>query len=114
VPDVENYLNATDLGLYTSDHESFRSEHPREQCSTPTRSWRPAPAGIPEVVIDGETGFLLPVRRDRGVRARLDAIVEDPARHRALGERARRGPASCSRRPDRRDYLGFYRQVLGT
>ena len=112
VSDVENYLNAADLALYTSDHESFGlsilesmfHRHP----VLATRA-----GGVPEVVVDGETGFLLPVGDIEGFVARLDAVAEDRERYRALGERGyERARALFSSDRIVGDYLDLYRQVI--
>ena len=112
VPDVENYLNAADLGLYTSDYESFGLSilesmfhgHP----ILATRA-----GGVGDVVADGESGFLLPVGDIDAFVARLDAIVEDPGRGRAMGERGReRARALFSADRIVGQYLDFYRHVL--
>ncbi len=112
VPDVENYLNAADLGLYTSDFESFGlsilesmfHRHP----VLATRA-----GGVPEVVAEGETGFLLPPGDIDGFARKLDAIVEDPQRHGPMGvkgyERAR---SLFSAERIVGEYLEYYRRVL--
>lgn len=112
VPDVENYLEAADLGLYTSDYESFGlsilegmfHRHP----ILATRA-----GGVPEVVIDGETGFLLAPGDIGGFVERLDALVEDPERARMMGERGyerARALFSADRIVDQ--YVDYYREVL--
>jgi glycosyltransferase involved in cell wall biosynthesis len=69
--------------------------------------------GVPEVVVDGETGFLLPVGDIPGFVARLDAVAEDPERYRGLGERGyERARALFSSDRIVGDYLDLYRQVL--
>ncbi len=112
VPDVETYLNAADLALYTSEHESFGlsilesmfHRHP----VLATRA-----GGIPEVVVDGQTGFLAPVGDIEGLAGRLDAIVGDPERYRPMGERGyQRAQALFSAERITGEYLDFYRQVL--
>jgi L-malate glycosyltransferase len=112
VPDVENYLNAADLGLYTSDYESFGlsilesmfHRHP----ILATRA-----GGVPEVVADGETGFLVPPGDIAGFVERLDAIAAEPERYKAMGERGyerARDHFSADRIVG--EYIGFYDQVL--
>jgi N-acetyl-alpha-D-glucosaminyl L-malate synthase BshA len=112
VPDVENYLNAADLGLYTSDYESFGlsilesmfHRHP----VLATRA-----GGVPEVVIDGETGYLLPPGDIGGFVERLDAIVENPGRVREMGERGHdRALSFFSSERIVGQYLDYYREVL--
>ena len=112
VPDVENYLNAADLGFYTSDHESFGLSILESMFhGHPVLATRAG--GVPEVVVEGETGFLLPVGDIDGFAARLDAIVEEPQRYRRMGERGReRARTLFSAERIVGEYLDFYRQVL--
>jgi starch synthase len=44
-------------------------------------------AAIPEMVLDGDTGRLVPVRDPRALGDALDALLADPSRLRAMGER---------------------------
>jgi colanic acid/amylovoran biosynthesis glycosyltransferase len=46
-------------------------------------------AGIPDVVIDGTTGFLVPERDVAGMTGRMVALLEDPQLCRRMGEAAR-------------------------
>jgi glycosyltransferase involved in cell wall biosynthesis len=45
--------------------------------------------GIPEAVLDGETGFLVPERDDAALAERLDRLVSDEALARRMGRRGR-------------------------
>jgi N-acetyl-alpha-D-glucosaminyl L-malate synthase BshA len=112
VPDVENYLNAADLGLYTSDYESFGlsilesmfHRHP----VLATRA-----GGVPEVMVDGETGFMLPAGDIGGFVLKLDAIVEDPERYRPMGDKGyERARTLFSAERIVGEYLDYYRRVL--
>jgi len=112
VSDVENYLNAADLGLYTSDYESFGlsilesmfHRHP----VLATRA-----GGVPEVVVDKETGFLLPIGDITAFVERLDSIIENPGGYKEMGEKAgERARALFSADRIVGEYLDFYRQVL--
>lgn len=112
VVDVENYLGAADVGLYTSDYESFGLSilesmfHGHPILATGT-------GGVPEVVVDGETGFLLPVEDVAGFAARLDRLVDDRAGAVTMGARgAERARRLFSAEKVVGDYLEFYRQVL--
>ncbi len=112
VPDVENYLNAADLGLYTSEYESFglsilESMFHRHPVLV-TRA-----GGVPEVVVDGQTGFMLPVGDVGAFVERLDAIVENPERYRDMGEKGcQRARALFSADRIVGEYLDYYRQVI--
>ncbi|HKQ98606.1 MAG TPA: N-acetyl-alpha-D-glucosaminyl L-malate synthase BshA [Candidatus Polarisedimenticolia bacterium] len=112
VSDVENYLNASDVGLYTSDFESFglgileSMFHGKPVLATRA-------GGVPEVVVEGETGFLCPVGAIDEFAARLDAMAAEPAQYRALGERgAARARELFSADRIVGDYLEVYRKVL--
>ena len=49
-----------------------------------------ATGGLPEVVIDGETGLLVPAGDVDALRDALRALLSDPVLRRRLGEAARR------------------------
>ena len=112
VPDVEDYLAASDFGVYTSESESFGLSilesmfhgHP----ILATRA-----GGVPEVVVEGETGFLLPPGDVDGFAARMEEMAEQPERFRPMGERGReraRALFSAETIVDR--YVEVYRRVL--
>lgn len=71
--------------------------------------------GIPEVVVDGRTGFLVPDRDSSALAARMMDLLEDPARRRRMGEEAR---AHIERHFDLRAQTqlleDFYDSVLAT
>jgi glycosyltransferase involved in cell wall biosynthesis len=46
--------------------------------------------GIPEAVIDGETGFLVPERDHEGLAARIEGLLADASLRRRMGAAARR------------------------
>lgn len=46
-------------------------------------------SGIPEAVLDGETGFLVPERDDRAFAEKLDFLLSDRALGRAMGRQGR-------------------------
>lgn len=71
-----------------------------------------AVGGIPQVVADGETGYLFAYDDDDALRERLGALADDPDRARTLGRRGREvalARYSCGRMVE--DYLTLYREV---
>jgi len=111
VSGVEDYLQAADLGLYTSDNESFCLAILEGMCfGCPSVATRVG--GIPEVVEDGISGLLAPAG-DVGALARsVQCLIDDPDRRLALGNAARgraREQFSADRIVPR--YLELYRRV---
>ncbi len=93
VTDIEGYLAAADLGIFTSEVESFCLSI-LELMSLGCPSAAFAVGGIPEVVTSGETGFLAPFPDTAALAAGLESLLRDPTRRAAMGaaarERARR------------------------
>jgi N-acetyl-alpha-D-glucosaminyl L-malate synthase BshA len=112
VLDVENYLNAADLGLYTSEHESFGLSILESMFHRhPVLAARAG--GVPEVVADGETGFLEEVGDIEALAGRLDTIAEDPERCRPMGERGyERARKLFSADRITGEYLDFYGRII--
>jgi L-malate glycosyltransferase len=88
VIEVEDYLQAADLGLFTSETESF--------ClSVLEAMWFGCPSvatavgGIPEVVISGESGLLVPVGDADALARGVELLMNNPVRRAALGAAAR-------------------------
>jgi L-malate glycosyltransferase len=89
VSDIEDYLQAADLGLFTSDSESFCLSI-LEAMSFGCPSVATHVGGIPEVVEDGVSGVLAPAGDAGALASAVDELLENPARRRALGEAAQR------------------------
>jgi L-malate glycosyltransferase len=84
---IEDYLQIADVGLYTSDAESFCLSILEAMCfGCPSVSTRVG--GIPEVVEDGESGVLVPPGDVPALTKALEALIHDPSRRRALGRAA--------------------------
>lgn len=85
--EVEDYLLASDVGLYSSESESFclgileGMWHGR-----PSAAMRVG--GIPEVVEDGVTGRLVPFGDVEALASAAGELIDDPARRTALGQAA--------------------------
>ena len=85
---VEDYLGASDAGLYTSETESFGLSILETQFHG-----RPVVAfhvgGIPEVVVDGETGFLHEFGDVDAMAASLDQLAASSELARTMGDAAK-------------------------
>lgn len=69
--------------------------------------------GIPKVILDGKTGFLVPAGDEKSMGARLAELAADPARAKKLGEEGRRcALAEYSAVKMTEQYLALYRQAL--
>ena len=89
VTDIEDYLQAADLGLFTSDSESFCLSILEAMCfGCPSVATRVG--GIPEVVEDGISGLLVPPGDAAGLARAVEALIADPTRRAAMGAAARR------------------------
>jgi L-malate glycosyltransferase len=84
---IEDYLQIADVGLYTSDAESFCLSILEAMCfGCPSVST--CVGGIPEVVEDDESGVLVPAGDVAALTKALDALLEDEPRRHALGRAA--------------------------
>jgi N-acetyl-alpha-D-glucosaminyl L-malate synthase BshA len=87
VADIEDYLQAADLGLFTSETESFCLSILEAMCfACPSVTTRVG--GIPEVIQDNVTGFLVPFG-DAGLLARAaEKLIQDVPLRSRLGHAA--------------------------
>jgi N-acetyl-alpha-D-glucosaminyl L-malate synthase BshA len=88
VADIEDYLQIADLGLFTSESESFCVSI-LEAMSFGCPSVSTNVGGIPEVVEDGRSGVLAPVDDVPALASALGALLNDVERRRTLGHAAR-------------------------
>jgi len=111
VSDIEDYLQAADIGLFTSDLESFCLSILEAMCFA-CPSVATAVGGIPEVVESGVSGLLVPPG-DPGALARsVESLIADPALRAALGAAARRRAAELfSAEAIVSRYVRLYRRV---
>ena len=108
---IEDYLQAVDLGLFASESESFCLSI-LEAMAFACPSVSTSVGGIPEVIIDGETGILAPLGDTAALAAAVSALIADPARRARLGAAAKKRAAEKFSAPvivER--YLAFYREV---
>lgn len=88
VNDIEDYLQIGDVGLFTSDSESFCLSILEAMCfGCPSVSTRVG--GVPEVVEHDRSGLLVPPGDVDALTAGLEALLRDRNRRIALGEAAR-------------------------
>ncbi|MFZ5496301.1 MAG: N-acetyl-alpha-D-glucosaminyl L-malate synthase BshA [Verrucomicrobiota bacterium] len=108
---IEDYLHAADLGLFTSELESFcLSILEAMTFGCPSAAF--AVGGIPEVVEDGRSGVLVPFGDTAALARSVASLLADPARRAALGAAGRERAAdlfSADRIVGR--YVEYYRRV---
>ena len=108
---IEDYLQAADLGLFTSELESFCLSI-LELMSIGCPSAAFAVGGIPEVTLAGETGLLVPFGDTAALAQGVQSLLADPARRAALGGAARiRARSQFSAAAIVPRYEALYRQV---
>ena len=89
VADVEDYLQAADLGLFTSESESFCLSILEAMCFA-CPSVAPRVGGIPEVMEDQLSGILVPFGEvEKHVQA-VENLMHNPALRAKLGQAAQR------------------------
>lgn len=110
--DVRDVLNAFDIFAMSSDTEGMPLVV-LEAMATALPIVSTSVGGIPNVVEEGKTGFLVPARDESALRQRLERLVVDRDARRALGNQARQVALDrYSAERMQRDYLHLYEQVL--
>lgn len=88
VPNIADYLSVADLLLLPSETESFGlSALEAMACEVPVIATNVG--GLPEVVQEGETGFLVPTGDIAAMSERAALLLSEPERIRMMGNRAR-------------------------
>jgi N-acetyl-alpha-D-glucosaminyl L-malate synthase BshA len=107
---VENYLQACDAGLYTSEIESFGLSILETMCfAKPVLAFRIG--GIPEVL--GDAGYLHDFGDVAGLAASLDHLVQPRGAAEEMGERAARRAQSLFSAPEAvARYEAIYRAIV--
>jgi glycosyltransferase involved in cell wall biosynthesis len=110
--DVPDVLNALDVFVMSSNIEGLPLVVLEAMATgLPVVSTRIG--GIPDVIEEGETGFLVPVGDEQALRDRVARLLAAPDLCRACGERARASAvAKFSAERMQRDYLELYARVL--
>jgi N-acetyl-alpha-D-glucosaminyl L-malate synthase BshA len=111
-PKIVDYLSAADVLLLPSEQESFGlAALEAMACEVPVIASRVG--GLPEVVTDGETGFLSEVGDVDKMAADAAKLLTDEKLRRAMGQRARESAVARYRTdiviPQ---YIAFYERVL--
>jgi L-malate glycosyltransferase len=88
VSEIEDYLQAADIGLFTSDLESFCLSILEAMCFG-CPSVATAVGGVPEVVESGVSGLLVPAGDADGLARAVESLIADPAQRERLGKAAR-------------------------
>ena len=109
---MDRLINCADLFILTSEQESFGLVALEAQsCGVPVLGT--AVGGVPEVVADGETGFLVPVGDTTAMSDKALELLDDAGLYAAFQKRARQRAMELfdSRRIIPR-YESFYEEVL--
>jgi len=89
VSEIEDYIQAADMGLFTSDMESFCLSI-LEGMFFGCPSVAAHVGGIPEVVVSGSSGLLVPPGNADSFARAAETLIADPALRASLGAEARR------------------------
>jgi glycosyltransferase involved in cell wall biosynthesis len=110
--DVPDVLNALDAFVLSSDTEGLPLAIPEAMAvGLPVIST--SVGGIPTVIDEGQTGWLVPPGDEARLRERLARLRDDPDLARACGGRARAAAlARFSADRMRREYIELYERVL--
>lgn len=113
VLDIDTYLNASDLGVYTSEDETFgmgileSMSHGRAVVASRV-------GGVPEVVEDGISGILCPVGRIEAFVEAVNRLIQNPALRTTMGRAAKlRASSKFSTAAGVQEYVRYYHRVLG-
>lgn len=112
--EIEDFLNAADLGLFTSDSESFCLSI-LEAMAFGVPSISTAVGGIPEVIDHGTNGLLVPSASPADLARAVEALIADPTRRSAYGQAAReKARHAFSTERIVAQYEALYHRVLAT
>jgi N-acetyl-alpha-D-glucosaminyl L-malate synthase BshA len=87
VRQIEDYLQAADIGLFTSESESFCLSILEAMCFA-CPSITSQVGGIPEVVQDQITGLFVPFGDTEKMALAVEELIRNPARRETLGRAA--------------------------
>jgi glycosyltransferase involved in cell wall biosynthesis len=110
---IEDYLQAADVGLITSETESFCLSILEAMCFA-CPSVATNVGGIPEVIEDNATGLLAPPGDADALARAVEGLILDPVRRAKLGQAAKaRAREMFSAAVIVPRYEALYRRVCG-
>ncbi|HKA92015.1 MAG TPA: glycosyltransferase [Haliangiales bacterium] len=110
--DVPSVLNALDAFVLSSTTEGLPLVIP-EAMATGLPVVSTSVGGIPTVIDEGQTGFLVPAGDEAALRERVARLRDDPELARACGARARSAAVTrYSSERMQRDYIELYERIL--
>jgi len=113
VNEIEEYLQAADIGFFTSETESFCLSI-LEAMSFGCPSVARRAGGIPEVVEDNVSGILVPSDNPDALARAIESLIQDPKRRAMMGEATqRRAREHFSAKVIVPRYEALYRRVCG-
>jgi L-malate glycosyltransferase len=110
---IEDYLQAADISLFTSENESFCLSILEAMCfACPSIATRVG--GIPEVVQDNVTGILAPFGATNALAHSVEKLIQDPTLRATMGRAAQaRASNEFSASTIVLRYEALYRRVRG-
>jgi N-acetyl-alpha-D-glucosaminyl L-malate synthase BshA len=112
VLDIDTYLSASDLGIYTSQDETFGMGI-LESMSHGMPVVASRVGGVPEVLEDEKSGILCPMGDVEAFVAAINRLVEDPALRASMGRQGKiRACSKFSAAIGVNEYVKYYRRVI--
>ena len=112
VQDIENYISAADVGLYTSEEESFGMGI-LETMSYGKPVLATRVGGVPEFMQNGKTGFLFPLGDTDAFAKKLVELSHDKPLVEQLGQNARElAQTEYTSAKKVCEYVEYYRKVI--
>ncbi len=114
IKDIGNYLNASNVGIYTSETESFGMGILESMAyGLPVLATRAG--GVTEVVEDGKTGFLLKIGTLSGFVKKINLLINNYSLREKMGAEAKKSACEkfCSHKivPQ---YVEYYKSILSS